>query len=177
MVLVLLVHWYIFILIFLLYNPLISLNFFFISFILTYNIQRPAGKSAKRQVPRNIPRPDYADHPRGIPEGERIDKGTNTSIRVYTPQEIEGVREACRIGRECLDIASSIVRAGITCDEIDRVVSISYLYFFHIYTYKFQIHEAIIERGAYPSPLNYHCFPKSLCTSVNEVVCHGIPGM
>jgi methionine aminopeptidase type I len=46
----------------------------------------------------------------------------------------------------------------VTCDEIDRVV-----------------HETITDGGGYPSPLNYHCFPKSVCTSVNEVICHGIP--
>lgn len=59
-----------------------------------------------------------------------------------------------------LDIAGEAVRPGITCDEIDRIV-----------------HEATIERNAYPSPLNYHRFPKSVCTSVNEVICHGIPDM
>jgi len=59
-----------------------------------------------------------------------------------------------------LDIAGQAVRVGITCDEIDRIV-----------------HVATIERNAYPSPLNYHQFPKSVCTSVNEVICHGIPDM
>jgi methionyl aminopeptidase len=67
-------------------------------------------------------------------------------------------RRACRIGREVLDAGGRAVRAGATTDEIDRVV-----------------HEACIERGAYPSPLNYYNFPKSVCTSVNEVICHGIP--
>jgi methionyl aminopeptidase len=79
---------------------------------------------------------------------------------VYTPEEIEGIREACRIGREVLDAGAAAVKAGVTCEEIDRVV-----------------HEATVERNAYPSPLNYHQFPKSLCTSVNEVICHGIPDM
>lgn len=59
-----------------------------------------------------------------------------------------------------LDIAGRAVAVGVTCDEIDRVV-----------------HEATIARGAYPSPLNYYLFPKSVCTSVNEVICHGIPDM
>ena len=49
---------------------------------------------------------------------------------------------------------------GVTCDELDRIV-----------------HEATIARDAYPSPLNYYTFPKSVCTSVNEVICHGIPDM
>lgn len=55
-----------------------------------------------------------------------------------------------------LDLAGRAVRVGITCDELDRIV-----------------HEATVERGAYPSPLNYYKFPKSVCTSVNEVICHG----
>jgi methionyl aminopeptidase len=79
------------------------------------------------------------------------------------------------MAREVLDIAASHVKPGITTDEIDSIV-----------------HEAIIERGGYPSPLNYREFPKSVCTlvagrlgvvsvlltlsrSVNEVICHGIP--
>ncbi|CAO3622685.1 unnamed protein product [Cunninghamella echinulata] len=68
------------------------------------------------------------------------------------------MREVCRITREVLEIAAKAVRVGITTDEIDRIV-----------------HEATIERGAYPSPLNYNYFPKSCCTSINEVICHGIP--
>jgi len=119
---------------------------------------RPAQKSAKRTVPDWIARPDYAEHPAGFPASEDLDKRTNTTIRVYTASELEGIRAACKIGREVLDIASAAVAVGVTCDEIDRVC-----------------HEATVERGAYPSPLNYHCFPKSLCTSVNEVICHGIP--
>src|SRR5688500_5635984 len=62
------------------------------------------------------------------------------------------------MSREVLDIAGKAVRVGITTDEIDAIV-----------------HEAIISRNAYPSPLNYKGFPKSCCTSVNEVICHGIP--
>lgn len=119
---------------------------------------RPWQKSPRRLVPDSIQKPDYADHPMGFPLSEQEDKKTNSSIRVYTTEEINGIREACRIGREVLDIAGNAVRVGITCDEIDRIV-----------------HEATIERGAYPSPLNYHRFPKSVCTSINEVICHGIP--
>jgi methionyl aminopeptidase len=121
---------------------------------------RPYQKTPKRVVPDSIMKPDYAIHPLGIPLSEQEDKRTNNTIRVYSPADIAGIREACRIGREVLDIASSFVRVGITTDEIDRIV-----------------HEATIERGAYPSPLNYHRFPKSLCTSVNEVICHGIPDL
>ncbi|EED95173.1 predicted protein [Thalassiosira pseudonana CCMP1335] len=68
------------------------------------------------------------------------------------------MRIAGRAAREVLDLAGREVRPGITTDEIDRIV-----------------HEATLARGGYPSPLNYHNFPKSCCTSVNEVICHGIP--
>lgn len=121
---------------------------------------RPCQRSPMRSVPSHIAKPDYAQHPQGIPISEQMDKKTNTSIRVYKPNEIEKMREVCKLGREVLDIAGQAVRVGITCDEIDRIV-----------------HEATIERNAYPSPLNYHQFPKSVCTSVNEVICHGIPDM
>ena len=77
-----------------------------------------------------------------------------------TQAEIEGIRRACQIGREVLDAAGRAVKAGVTCSELDRVT-----------------HEATIARGAYPSPLNYYNFPCSVCTSVNEVICHGIPDM
>lgn len=121
---------------------------------------RPFQKTSKRSVPKEIRRPDYADHISGIPVSEQLDRRSNTSIRVYSPAEIEKMRVVCRLGREILDIAGNAVRAGVTCDEIDRIV-----------------HEATIEREAYPSPLNYHNFPKSVCTSVNEVICHGIPDL
>jgi methionyl aminopeptidase len=75
-------------------------------------------------VPPHIQRPDYADHAEGLPLTEMADKRTNNSIRVYTPEEIEGIREACRIGREVLDAGAAAVRAGVTCDEIDRVVCV-----------------------------------------------------
>ncbi|PKI70407.1 hypothetical protein CRG98_009182 [Punica granatum] len=68
------------------------------------------------------------------------------------------MRECCRIAREVLDVAARMIRPGVTTDEIDKAV-----------------HEATIAAGGYPSPLNYHFFPKSCCTSVNEVICHGIP--
>lgn len=110
-----------------------------------------------------------------IPNGraEEQDKRNRDLIRVYTTEEIEGIRAACRIGREVLDAAGRAVAVGVTCDEIDRIV-----------------HEETVKRNAYPSPLNYYEFPKSVCTSgksslfspcgchywvVNEVICHGIP--
>ena len=80
-------------------------------------------------------------------------------IHTNTAEEIELARAAGRVTREVLDIAGQAVRDGVLTDEIDRIV-----------------HEETIRRGAYPSPLNYQGFPKSVCTSVNDVVCHGIPG-
>jgi methionyl aminopeptidase len=79
-------------------------------------------------------------------------------IEVKTPEEIEKMRAAGRVAREVLDIAGRAVQVGVSTDEIDALV-----------------HEETLKRGAYPSPLNYHGFPKSCCTSVNEVICHGIP--
>jgi methionyl aminopeptidase len=122
---------------------------------------RPALYSPKRMVPTGIRKPDYADHIAGVSESERQDKTNHNSIRVYGTKELDcenGLRHACAMGREVLDIGGKACRVGVTTDEIDRVV-----------------HEASIERGCYPSPLNYYNFPKSVCTSVNEVICHGIP--
>ena len=109
--------------------------------------------SKPRAIPDHIVRPDYAL------DGRPKTFGPSVGITVHTPEEIECAREAGRVAREILDVAGAAVRVGVTTDEIDRIV-----------------HEATIERGAYPSPLNYHGFPKSVCTSINEVVCHGIPG-
>ncbi|KAJ7219241.1 methionine aminopeptidase [Mycena pura] len=78
--------------------------------------------------------------------------------RILNAEEIEKMKTVCRISREILDLAAAAVRPGITTDELDEIV-----------------HNATIERNAYPSPLNYRNFPKSVCTSVNEVICHGIP--
>eukprot|EP00468_Gymnochlora_sp_CCMP2014_P009239 CAMPEP_0167747416 /NCGR_PEP_ID=MMETSP0110_2-20121227/4273_1 /TAXON_ID=629695 /ORGANISM="Gymnochlora sp., Strain CCMP2014" /LENGTH=341 /DNA_ID=CAMNT_0007632323 /DNA_START=99 /DNA_END=1124 /DNA_ORIENTATION=- len=114
---------------------------------------RPYYVSPMRKVPSHIPRPDYADT--GVPESERKHK---EKIIIHTHKQIKKIRHICRIGREVLDIAGHMVKPGVTTEEIDIAV-----------------HNACIERGAYPSPLNYYEFPKACCTSVNEVICHGIP--
>lgn len=121
---------------------------------------RPFPQSKKRTVPASIPRPDYADHPGGIPRSELEMKMKATHIKTLSDEEIEGMRVACKLGREVLDEAAKVIGVGVTTDEIDRVV-----------------HEACIERECYPSPLNYYQFPRSCCTSVNEVICHGIPDL
>lgn len=111
--------------------------------------------SERRTVPAHIAAPDYAHA--GLPVSEMM-QARSTVIPVYSLEEIEAMREVNRIGRIVLDTAHRAVKVGVTTDEIDRIV-----------------HECILEHDAYPSPLNYHKFPKSLCTSVNEVICHGIP--
>src|SRR5207248_6836197 len=82
----------------------------------------------------------------------------STAIYINNDKEIAGIKAACKLGREALDYAHTLVKPGITTDYIDKMV-----------------HQFIINKNAYPSPLNYKFFPKSLCTSVNEVICHGIP--
>lgn len=123
---------------------------------------RPALLSPKRPITNaKVCKPDYATHPGGVSESEQRDRASNNTIRVYGPDELEGesnLRYACAMGREVLDEGGKALRVGVTTDEIDRV-----------------IHEASMERDCYPSPLNYYNFPKSVCTSVNEVICHGIP--
>lgn len=109
----------------------------------------------KREVPDEIEKPDY--HKTGQPLSE-IKVQTSKVIPVYSDEEIEGVKVACKIGRLALDAAHAAAKIGVTTDEIDKVV-----------------HDVIIENGAYPSPLNYYGFPKSYCSSINEVICHGIP--
>ncbi|XP_058104590.1 methionine aminopeptidase 1A-like isoform X2 [Magnolia sinica] len=80
------------------------------------------------------------------------------SSRRVVPASVEKPDWAIDIAREVLDAAARVIQPGVTTDEIDDVV-----------------HEATIAAGGYPSPLNYYFFPKSCCTSVNEVICHGIP--
>jgi methionyl aminopeptidase len=79
-------------------------------------------------------------------------------IKIKTPAEIAGITESCRLTAEVLDMVSSKIKAGITTDEINTWV-----------------HEYTVSRGGIPAPLNYNSFPKSVCTSINNVICHGIP--
>lgn len=118
---------------------------------------RPGLITPKRKVPEHIARPDYADHPEGASKGEELSYRSNKCVQ-WTPPQIAKIREVCRRAREVLDTAVQCVKPGMTTDEIDRVV-----------------HEATVQRDMYPSTLNYMCFPKSCCTSINEVICHGIP--
>jgi len=81
------------------------------------------------------------------------------NIRVKTEKDIEAIRKAGRLTVATLDLVESKIRPGISTEEINTLV-----------------HEFTIKNGAIPAPLNYRGFPKSVCTSVNEVICHGIPG-
>lgn len=114
---------------------------------------RPSKVTPQKTVPDSIQKPDYWQS--GIPVSE---EQADRHIPVYTPEQIKGIRAACKAGREVLDIAGRALKVGMTGDEIDEIV-----------------HQACMERNVYPSPLNYYHFPKSVCTSVNEVICHGIP--
>jgi methionyl aminopeptidase len=80
-------------------------------------------------------------------------------IRVKTEKDIAAIRRAGRLVVETLDLVAPRIRAGITTDDINTWV-----------------HEFTVKNGAVPAPLNYHGYPKSVCVSVNEVICHGIPG-
>lgn len=106
--------------------------------------------SPSRAVPVQIARPEYAGS--GVPGPYKL------SCVKETDDQIARMRKAGRFAREVLDTVLAEVRPGISTDELDLIA-----------------HERIIALGAYPSPLNYMGFPKSICTSVDEVVVHGIP--
>lgn len=115
----------------------------------------PGLLSERRVVPAKIAKPDYAVT--GIPASEDIEAASPKWER-YTKEDIAGITRSCDLAREVLDAALEAVKIGITTDDIDRVV-----------------HVATVARNSYPSTLNYRGFPKSVCTSLNEIVCHGIP--
>ncbi|WP_353953494.1 type I methionyl aminopeptidase [Knoellia sp. S7-12] len=116
---------------------------------MTYGSVAPGEVSRRRAVPATIERPEYVDKP-------TPDK--NLSPEVKDAETIELMRVAGRVAAQAMEAAATIIAPGVTTDEIDRVG-----------------HEFLLDHGAYPSTLGYRAFPKSLCTSVNEVVCHGIP--
>jgi methionyl aminopeptidase len=110
---------------------------------------RPGRVSPMRTVPADVERPPYAE------SGEVVRR---PEPPVQPADVIERMRAAGRIAAEVLAAAGAAVAPGVTTDELDAVA-----------------HDAYLARGAYPSTLNYHGYPKSICTSVNEVICHGIP--
>ncbi|MEU6035229.1 MULTISPECIES: type I methionyl aminopeptidase [Actinomadura] len=115
---------------------------------MTTQLLRPGRVSPMRKVPAHIPRPEYV--------GKKRPKTGEPDVK--TPETIEKMRVAGRIAAQALEEVGRHVRPGITTDELDRIG-----------------HEFLLDHGAYPSTLGYRGFPKSLCTSINEVICHGIP--
>jgi methionyl aminopeptidase len=100
-------------------------------------------------VPASIPRPEYAWKPA---------PAKFTGSEVKAPETIEQIRAASRIAAQAIVEVGRHIRPGVTTDQLDRIG-----------------HEFLVGHHAYPSTLGYRGFPKSLCTSVNEVICHGIP--
>src|SRR5687768_7279116 len=80
-------------------------------------------------------------------------------VELHGEADLPGMRRAGKLAAEVLDYVTPYVQPGVTTEELDRLC-----------------HEFIVKHNAIPAPLNYKGFPKSICTSINHVVCHGIPG-
>ena len=116
-------------------------------------IENPVKKglvSESLEIPDSIIKPDYA-----LDAQPKLSRAKDT---VLNNEQISRMEDACSLARKVLDATAAKAVAGVTTDELDRFA-----------------HNMIIEAGAYPAPYNYHGFPKSICTSVNEIICHGIP--
>ncbi|MGI8948254.1 MAG: type I methionyl aminopeptidase [Ornithinimicrobium sp.] len=109
----------------------------------------PGRVSERRDVPSSIARPEYVGRPGPTPF---------TGSEVKSAEVIEAMRVAGRVAAQALGECGRVIAPGVSTDEVDRIG-----------------HEFLLDHGAYPSTLGYRGFPKSLCTSVNEVICHGIP--
>jgi methionyl aminopeptidase len=109
---------------------------------------RPGHVSPIRKVPADISRPEYV--------GKKFPRTGEPDVK--TPEIIERMRVAGRIAAQAMAEVAKHIEPGVTTDELDRIG-----------------HEYMLDHGAYPSTLGYRGFPKSLCTSLNEVICHGIP--
>ena len=110
---------------------------------------KPGRPTPIRSVPASIPRPEYVGRDRPAP---------GTDPWVQTDEIIEKMRVASRIAARAMSAGGAAIAPGVTTDEVDRIV-----------------HEYLCDHRAYPSTLGYKHFPKSCCTSLNEVICHGIP--
>ncbi|SDH41987.1 methionine aminopeptidase, type I [Leifsonia sp. 98AMF] len=109
----------------------------------------PGRVTPMRPVPSRIARPEYVGRPGPAPY---------TRGDVYTPDEVELIRESGRIAAQAIERVGEAVRPGVTTEELDAIG-----------------HEFLLAHDAYPSTLGYRGYPKSICSSVNEVICHGIP--
>lgn len=130
------------------YNP-------FSEFEFTGDVRPTYPLSIKPRIPDSIKRPDYALDGQPISE---MKADRSNSVRVLSEDEIKKMRVVCKLGREVLDATAAAIKPGVTTEQLDDI-----------------IYAECIKRKAYPSPLNYYNFPKSVCTSVNEIICHGIP--
>ncbi|RID77240.1 hypothetical protein BRARA_A00168 [Brassica rapa] len=111
---------------------------------------KPGHVSPRRPVPAHITKPPYVES-FNVP-------GISSGLEIHDEDGVEMMRASGRLAARVREYAGTLVKPGVTTDEIDEAV-----------------HNMIIENGAYPSPLGYGGFPKSVCTSVNECICHGIP--
>ena len=118
-------------------------------------IMTPRNPLHLREVPESIPRPDYAETADPVSEAE---SKLQSVCAQYSAAQVKVLRTCCDIARGALDATVRAARPGVTTEELDKIC-----------------HAYITAHGGYPSPLNYYNFPKSCCTSVNEVICHGIP--
>ena len=109
----------------------------------------PGRLSPARAVPSTISRPEYVG---------KVAPAKNVFGDVWGANEIELIRAAGKIAAQAVELVGQHIRPGISTDELDRIA-----------------HEYIISQGAYPSTLGYRGYPKSICSSINEVICHGIP--
>ncbi|GAB3126079.1 type I methionyl aminopeptidase [Glaciibacter psychrotolerans] len=109
----------------------------------------PGTVSATRTVPLHIPRPEYVGKKSPTPF---------TGSDVYSPEKIELIRESGRIAAQAIAAVGRAIRPGVTTEELDAIG-----------------HAFVLAHDAYPSTLGYRGYPKSLCSSINEVICHGIP--
>ena len=110
---------------------------------------KPGTLSPKLSVPAHIDRPEYMFH-----SGPEV----VTASDIKTPETVEKIRHAGRIAAQAMEAAAAAIAPGVTTDALDKIA-----------------HEYLCDHGAYPSCLGYMGFPKSICTSINEVICHGIP--
>lgn len=109
----------------------------------------PGQLSPQRQVPPGIVRPEYVG---------KISPAKFTGSDVKTPDQIAKIRNSGRIAAQAVELVGEHAKPGVTTDELDRIA-----------------HEFLVKNGAYPSTLGYRGYPKSICSSLNEVICHGIP--
>jgi methionyl aminopeptidase len=109
----------------------------------------PGVVSRALSVPSNIVKPEYV--------GKKA-PAEWTGGHVKTAEQIEKIREAGKLAAQAIELAGSSIKVGMSTNELDVIV-----------------HDFLISNGAYPSTLGYRGFPKSCCTSVNEIICHGIP--